>query len=50
MIGEWVITLWEDFLKLMIDVLEVPGIGDALTSASVGTLDSLATILSVLPG
>jgi hypothetical protein len=50
MVGEWVITLWEDFLKLAIDALDLPGIGDALTSASVGTLDSLATILSVLPG
>lgn len=50
MIGEWVITLWEDFLKLVIDGLDVPGIGDLVTNVSVGTLDSLASVLSILPG
>jgi len=49
MIGEWIITLWEDFLKMAIDFLDVPGIGDALTSVSVGTLDSIGSILSMLP-
>lgn len=50
MIGEWVITVWEDFLKLFIDFLDVPGIGDALTSVSVGVLDTLGSSLSILPG